>query len=902
MAPHPPITLPSLHNKSSLTSLTYTSSYKPISQILGLSNAGRMTPPEQINANSHTEYASSFPSTFHLFSQINAATATSDPPTHSVEHSVDHSVHSIDTPSHASHASHASHTSNNTNNDKENANKHNRKKRRHKHKRARTKVRLQQSSIPPPPPTIGYSQSVPPKRDRSRSFTNSSFESLPCGMQPIPEHGSENANVAQAARPRFTSTGTARSDAVLIEVDEMDDLEGERMAIRNARKKMKRISTSHSLRLDALQQSEISNNSTAVSKTKETNRAKIRSKNMESDSFWEHNRRIPFIGLAMATSTFLILVFVYFTNLFRFLFGGLVPCLVGLIMIVPIYYFFRKYDSTLQYKSVVIEDHIAEEKRLTQVNDALAIQNKELSDKSEDLSTRLLIKLDIISEQNSKIRDLNEVIFVAEQNRIKRRQSESVSRSYSNSRDHSQTQAANKTNADRLHKRSSSSKVMKKKFKKCTLLRGLLRGEMESQLEVCDIDDLVHMLPIMTSCITLMPFGMSQTRRKFQRILESKISNNPYLKMQFYLFLVSFLGCLDVQRLFRKHKIMGAVSKTCSFYKYSWDDMMEKCGYLNTGDRVYSVCCLSDDDDTVRGDDDMDSASDNDRRSMIYLSSPTGGSGGSDIDTHSALGADIYGQCSHAISGEETSAVVIECEETVVFNERDPVQLFRMPIDRNAAVGFTVMVANNLRSRFFDPINGNSCVEQLKVRKIFNSNARPYLIDCFCLDEEEQMYLSSSYILKRGDDLRKDGAVLKMFEFTNLIWSSNELRYKEAGVSSLIYKCIPIGPDVGIIEVIPNCIELNKVMSLRHKLRTKENRHLYNKLVASAAGAFIAAFVMGIRDRHDDNILINQAHDGYNLFHIDFGYMFGDRAPVDTAKLAITSGLKNVFDIYDDGW
>lgn len=110
-----------------------------------------------------------------------------------------------------------------------------------------------------------------------------------------------------------------------------------------------------------------------------------------------------------------------------------------------------------------------------------------------------------------------------------------------------------------------------------------------------------------------------------------------------------------------------------------------------------------------------------------------------------------------------------------------------------------------------------------------------------------------------------------------------------------------MGPDVGIIEMIENCIELNKISSIKENLKNKNNINLYNKLIASAAGAFISSFVMGIRDRHDDNILICKDN-GYTLFHIDFGYIFGDRASLDTSKLAITSDLKKIFDLYKFGW
>jgi len=244
-------------------------------------------------------------------------------------------------------------------------------------------------------------------------------------------------------------------------------------------------------------------------------------------------------------------------------------------------------------------------------------------------------------------------------------------------------------------------------------------------------------------------------------------------------------------------------------------------------------------------------------------------------------------------------------EETVVYTEKDPVKLFRMPIDKVAAPGFSVVVPKKLQSRFFDPIRGTPMVQQLKVRKMYTSNTKPYLVDCYVFDETtNESSLSSSFILKQGDDLRKDAAVLKMFEFMNELWRANEVHYKEdILVEALTYKVIPMGPSIGMIEEIADCVELSKILSLKPMLKEQVHLTKYHRLIASAAGAFIAAFVLGIRDRHDDNILISDREGfGCQLFHIDFGYMFGDRVSLDTAKLAITSDLKKVIDSYKFGW
>jgi len=64
-----------------------------------------------------------------------------------------------------------------------------------------------------------------------------------------------------------------------------------------------------------------------------------------------------------------------------------------------------------------------------------------------------------------------------------------------------------------------------------------------------------------------------------------------------------------------------------------------------------------------------------------------------------------------------------------------------------------------------------------------------------------------------------------------------------------------------------------------------------NRLVASAAASYIAAFVLGIRDRHYDNILVRS--DG-TLFHIDYSYILGDKVRFDTSKFAVTPELESL--------
>jgi phosphatidylinositol kinase/protein kinase (PI-3 family) len=147
---------------------------------------------------------------------------------------------------------------------------------------------------------------------------------------------------------------------------------------------------------------------------------------------------------------------------------------------------------------------------------------------------------------------------------------------------------------------------------------------------------------------------------------------------------------------------------------------------------------------------------------------------------------------------------------------------------------------------------------------------------------------SPPFIFKRGDDLRQDMAVLQIFRLINRLWMLDGLCFKGLPVRALEYGCLALGADKGCIESVPDCESLRKVVKLSKQLSgpgTREN------LVASAAGAYMASYVLGVGDRHFDNILIRA--DGC-LFHIDFGHILGGGVAFDTADFAITPDLQQV--------
>eukprot|EP01083_Nonionella_stella_P088597 247013_1 len=197
-------------------------------------------------------------------------------------------------------------------------------------------------------------------------------------------------------------------------------------------------------------------------------------------------------------------------------------------------------------------------------------------------------------------------------------------------------------------------------------------------------------------------------------------------------------------------------------------------------------------------------------------------------------------------------------------------------------VGFKMQVSSDLAVYHpFEP----TILTHIRVEKIFQSKQRPMLVR-LCSGKE-----SSMVIFKKGDDLRSDVACISFFRMCNHIWNS-DTQLLHSGLQAITYRICAFGRESGAIEFIPGCLSADQLKGFREYPES-----WLRNLVPTAAGGFMAAYVVGAKDRHYDNILIT---DEGELFHIDFSHLFGDAVNLDTADFAITK------DIYDalgaSGW
>ncbi|TNN87663.1 Phosphatidylinositol 4,5-bisphosphate 3-kinase catalytic subunit delta isoform [Liparis tanakae] len=172
-------------------------------------------------------------------------------------------------------------------------------------------------------------------------------------------------------------------------------------------------------------------------------------------------------------------------------------------------------------------------------------------------------------------------------------------------------------------------------------------------------------------------------------------------------------------------------------------------------------------------------------------------------------------------------------------------------------------------------------------------------------------------IFKKGDDLRQDMLTLQMIQLMENLWKKEGLDLRYSGSSCLQqllmlfnnerrsanltpsrthrmipYGCLSTGNKMGLIEVVKNSDTIANIQrnssnsaataafnkdALLNWLKSKNPEDKLDPAIEeftlSCAGYCVATYVLGIGDRHNDNIMIRETG---QLFHIDFGHFLGN--------------------------
>lgn len=142
---------------------------------------------------------------------------------------------------------------------------------------------------------------------------------------------------------------------------------------------------------------------------------------------------------------------------------------------------------------------------------------------------------------------------------------------------------------------------------------------------------------------------------------------------------------------------------------------------------------------------------------------------------------------------------------------------------------------------------------------------------------------SYTIIFKAGDDLRQDQLVVQIISLMDSL-----LKKENLDLSLTPYQVLALSGKQGMIERVESK-NLSTVLSIyRNEILAFFREHhpdptvpsttygvspdVFDNFIKSCAGYCVITYILGIGDRHNDNLLVCQ--DG-RIFHIDFGFIFG---------------------------
>ena len=167
----------------------------------------------------------------------------------------------------------------------------------------------------------------------------------------------------------------------------------------------------------------------------------------------------------------------------------------------------------------------------------------------------------------------------------------------------------------------------------------------------------------------------------------------------------------------------------------------------------------------------------------------------------------------------------------------------------------------------------------------------------------EERFSSYKVIVKTGDDLRQDQLIIMMIQLMDGL-----LKRAALDLCLTPYSIIATSPTSGLVEFVEGAAPISQILTkfngsvlqffqsvaLQKGAKHDVRPDVMSNYVRSCAGYCVITYLLGVGDRHLDNIMLRATG---HFFHIDFGFIFGrDPKPLPPA-FRLTREV-SVFGIY----
>lgn len=210
------------------------------------------------------------------------------------------------------------------------------------------------------------------------------------------------------------------------------------------------------------------------------------------------------------------------------------------------------------------------------------------------------------------------------------------------------------------------------------------------------------------------------------------------------------------------------------------------------------------------------------------------------------------------------------------------------------------------------PLNAQHLWGRLIVErcKVMQSKKTPLWLEFEACEAQRGARTRHVVIFKCGDDLRQDMLALQVVRVLERAWQVAAL-----GIEMTPYACTATAIDCGFIEAVSPATTMASISAqyggasaalratpLRKWFVTNARAQhvpldeVVTRFASSCAGYSVATYVLGVADRHNDNVMVRPSG---HVFHIDYGHILGNYKTKfgfkrETAPFVLTKDFVNV--------
>lgn len=149
--------------------------------------------------------------------------------------------------------------------------------------------------------------------------------------------------------------------------------------------------------------------------------------------------------------------------------------------------------------------------------------------------------------------------------------------------------------------------------------------------------------------------------------------------------------------------------------------------------------------------------------------------------------------------------------------------------------------------------------------------------------EGSQSRRREKYLLKVGDDLRQDQLMLQIMDLMCCVWQDRLPAADTQLLQLAKFRVLAVTPRSGYVKFVPDAVPLSEALHQsqgdlvawfeRNKPDDITMDRILDNLCGSVAASCVVTYVLGIGDRHLENLCITRRG---QFFHIDFSFVLGD--------------------------